>query len=436
MVMSGEPSAVGPPSSANRLPSSYKNQNQYNLRVVNELGGFFGPDAPNLKLQLRVVSVTLWTPWPTIQIQLPWPWHSLMMGKISIGRGYIDIDIPSFRFTILQQNSRSTSLFKQTGASFEFFNNPSSDGNTTTLDGDTCSCATYSESTSSDCLTCASPQYLTGFNQSCPDCTFVDGSACSSCDTSCATCSGFGTCLTCPSTSYFDAGECVPTCPDGTTSLNGDTCDACDSSCTTASDCSTCAPTLQYFTGLNQCVDTCPDGTFVDGAVCSSCDSSCATRTTSSSTACLTCSSDFHKFDSVVERVGTCPDGTTMNGGAYPRFSDTCNAFDSSCATCSGSTSNDCSTCAPTQYHTGSNQCVDTCPSGTFVKGTACSSDSSCATCSGSGTDTCLTCSSDFHFDSGECVPRATTRTPGYDVFTSVYMTVSFARFRFPFCII
>ncbi|KAJ7154246.1 insulin-like growth factor binding protein [Mycena filopes] len=328
MAMSGEPSAVGPPSSANRLPSSYKNQNQYNLRVVNELGGLFGADTPNSKLQLRVVPVSvdqLWTPCPKVMMQLPW--HQLT--KISIRY----IDIPSF-FTILQN---STSLSQ--ASKFEFFEDPSSDD---TCDSCDSSCTTYSGPTSSDCLTCASPQYLTGLNQSCPDGTFVDGSACSSCDTSCATCSESGTCLTCPSTFYFDAGECVQTCPDGTTpTRDTDTCDACDSSCDTtcsgptSGDCLTCAPPKHL--SLNQCVDTCPDGTFVDGSACSSCDSSCVTC--SGPSACLTCSTGFDKFDSAVKCAHgqTCPDGTTLSGGAYPRssYTDTCDACDSSCATCS-----------------------------------------------------------------------------------------------------
>ena len=74
----------------------------------------------------------------------------------------------------------------------------------------------------------------------------------------------------------------------------------------------------------------------------------------------------------------------------------TCASCDSQCATCRGSTANDCLSC--TTGYLLNNQCISRCPAGTTLVNLAClTCDPVCATCLGS-TSSCVTCAPSAYF--------------------------------------
>ena len=112
----------------------------------------------------------------------------------------------------------------------------------------------------------------------------------------------------------------------------------------------------------------------------------------------------------------SCGTGTTMT---YSN-SGVCGPCDSSCLTCNGATSSDCTSCAAGQYlSSGScNQCdsscktcngagssvCTTCLDGKYLdSGTCYLCDSSCLTCSGAGPSNCTSCVSGEYLENGSC---------------------------------
>lgn len=125
----------------------------------------------------------------------------------------------------------------------------------------------------------------------CPTNTFYADGSCRACDSSCATCTGYATnCLTCPTGSIFYNGACYAACPvatvngvctnvcPGGTYLSGTSCLPCGSSCRTcfgtANNCTSCTSGLS---SGGVCIDSCPTGTFASSGFCTACDASCRT---------------------------------------------------------------------------------------------------------------------------------------------------------------
>lgn len=126
-------------------------------------------------------------------------------------------------------------------------------------------------------------------------------------------------------------------------------CDTCGAKCTSCKipsfsvastvnllQCTACLPGFALSNG--KCLESCPSGSFLspqDNLTCTACDSSCGTCT-GSSTFCLRCSSN--QLAAGGKCVSTCPSNTFSSSGL-------CLSCHADCASCSGSTFNQCLSC-------------------------------------------------------------------------------------------
>lgn len=129
------------------------------------------------------------------------------------------------------------------------------------------------------------------------------------------------------------------------------------------------------------------------------CDSSCATCSLST-TYCATCATGQYLLN------GTCT--STCGSGYFTTSNSTCEVCHPDCATCSGSFDM-CTSCPSSRpVLTSLGTCVQTCSSDEYydnASGACASCDASCETCSGSGSGACLSCSgSTTMLSGGECV--------------------------------
>ncbi|KAK2465614.1 hypothetical protein APHAL10511_002506 [Amanita phalloides] len=201
---------------------------------------------------------------------------------------------------------------------------------------------------STDTTKCNPPQQTTSTGTVCPNASFSNGNSCQPCDASCQSCKG-GTsndCTLCTSQLYTLNGACVSANSDGIctgTNLIADNnkrmCDSCPAKCTSCKipnfsvastvsqlQCTGCLP--GFFLSQGQCVPQCPNGTFVssqDNLTCTACDSSCSTCT-GSSTFCLSCANN--QLASNGKCVQSCPENTFGSSGS-------CLTCHPDCATCS-----------------------------------------------------------------------------------------------------
>ncbi|KAF9566482.1 growth factor receptor domain-containing protein [Agrocybe pediades] len=268
---------------------------------------------------------------------------------------------------------------------------------------------------------CNPPTSSTTGGQVCPNGSFANGDTCSQCSSACLTCTG-GTsndCIICAAGLFTLNGNCVPANADGVcqgsnliADNNKHECDACGASCikckipnfsvaSTADQkqCTQCVPGT--FLSNGKCVQSCPTGTTVssqDGMTCIACDPSCSSCA-GSPTFCLTCSNNLLSDDG--KCVANCPAGTFSSSG-------TCLTCHPDCATCSGGSFNQCSTCPSNRPVLTNGRCLPTCSRNQFLDPTSsqCQNcDSSCSSCSGPGPSNCLACSSSTQvLRSGSCV--------------------------------
>ena len=127
------------------------------------------------------------------------------------------------------------------------------------------------------------------------------------------------------------------------------------------------------------------------------CDSSCGTCV-GSSTFCLTCANN--QLASQGKCVSSCPSNAfSSSGSCIPCHPD--------CATCSGSSFNQCLSCSAARPVLTSGRCLPTCSKSQYfdkTSSTCQSCDSSCSSCSGPGSNNCLACSSSSQvLRSGTC---------------------------------
>ncbi|KAJ7494424.1 insulin-like growth factor binding protein [Mycena galericulata] len=253
---------------------------------------------------------------------------------------------------------------------------------------------------------------------------------CKVCQLGCTSCAdGTGDCLACGA--HFtqdqnDATKCttVPTtaagvaCPDGSFS-DGTNCVACSASCDTCSgptsnDCTLC-PTSHYLTNNGTCVSASSTGV-CDGSnliadnnkgECDTCGAKCTTceiagfnvASTVDQLKCTGCLKG--SVLSAGQCIDSCPTGTFLS----PTDNVTCTACDPSCSTCSGS-STTCLTC-PSNQLASNGKCISTCPSNTFSAAGAClACHPDCATCTGASFSQCANCpASRPVLNSGRCLP-------------------------------
>ncbi|KAM0755207.1 growth factor receptor domain-containing protein [Meredithblackwellia eburnea MCA 4105] len=182
--------------------------------------------------------------------------------------------------------------------------------------------------------------------------------------------------------------------------------------------CSACLSGTYLYQG--NCVETCPSGTTVgtDGVSCVSCTGSCSTCSLSTSY-CLSCTdSTKPTLNGTCLTTTTCPSGyflppSTPNSSVIvsptsTSSSSTCTPCHPDCGTCSGS-STTCTSCSSTRpvFNSQLSTCSPSCPPGDYYDTTsstctACSSG--CSTCFGSTSSQCLSCPTGLKFSGGKCV--------------------------------
>lgn len=185
-----------------------------------------------------------------------------------------------------------------------------------------------------------------------------------------------------------------------------------------------------YVLSAGKCVASCPSGTFLgpDNLTCSglyfiivflfffapctdsmilACDSSC-TSCLGDSKFCLTCANGL--LASGGKCIATCPTATFTSSG-------TCTACHSDCATCSGPSFTQCSSCSSARPVLTGGRCLATCAANQFFDRTSSSClscDPSCSSCSASGSSSCLACSSaNTTLSAGTCVPAGCPNQQG-----------------------
>ncbi|EPS98400.1 hypothetical protein FOMPIDRAFT_1031549 [Fomitopsis schrenkii] len=287
--------------------------------------------------------------------------------------------------------------------------------------GDCITCGSGFTQSSNDATQCLAVQQTTSGGTQCPDGSFSNGSSCEQCSSLCQTCNGAtsNNCIICATGSYKLNGSCVTTSSSGVcensnmiANNNKHECDSCPAKCTTCgipnfttastlnqAQCTGCLPGFVLSNG--SCIESCPSGTFLspkDNLTCTACDSSCKTCA-GSADFCLSCSNN--QLASNGTCVSSCPSNTVSSSGA-------CLACHPDCATCSGTSFNQCSSCPSDRPVLNNGRCLPTCSQSQFfdTASSSCQScDSSCSSCSGSGANNCFACSSSSQIlRGGTCV--------------------------------
>jgi len=239
-----------------------------------------------------------------------------------------------------------------------------------------------------------------------------DTFTCASCHSTCYTCTN-GTandCTSCQSPLFLYNNTCVTTCPDqfygNTTTRKCEPCTNpdCLKCPTSPSVCDACIPNNGTWLSLNDCVPTCPislkypdNNTFV----CESCHETCATCTDKGSNNCTSCSAPLFLYDNTC--ISICPD--TFYGDPTTRTCETCtNPY---CQKCPNGI-NKCEQCIPNQGHyLHMSDCITDCPViKYFTNYTNFSCDachSTCYTCTGKSSSECTSCISPRYLYNNKC---------------------------------
>jgi len=156
----------------------------------------------------------------------------------------------------------------------------------------------------------------------------------------------------------YPSHTCIAPPCNSNTFLKGSVCYACNSSCLTCSvfesNCTTCVSTSSL---LNQtCYATCPDGYYSSGGNCLVCANNC--KTCSSAVFCFTCASGF-----LLLADNTC--GVSCLGAMY-NYSNVCVSCPTKCLTCN---QNGCLTCISPNYlcQISSIVCISACPLNYYI---------------------------------------------------------------------
>ena len=175
---------------------------------------------------------------------------------------------------------------------------------------------------------------------------------------------------------------------------------------------------------MNTCESTCPEGYFPNSTtnICDACNGACATCTGPTDTECSTCNIGFYLQPSSTTCLTTCP-----SEGFWPNSStNTCDACHSYCQICTGSDSNQCSSCNDgyfLQPAPNTNTCASTCPDGYLSNSATNLCDAcnvACATCTGPTDTECPSCNNGYFLQpySTICLSTCPT-TPQYWINTN-----------------
>lgn len=228
----------------------------------------------------------------------------------------------------------------------------------------------------------------------------------SSCNCVNGVCGSGGQCTCNPGFSKADNGTACAKCSPGFFLTSSGDCHMCQLGCTQCADGSaTCLHCQQGFSQdstdrtkcnpLQQTTNTgtvCPEGSFSNGSACQPCDSSCQTCKGGTSNDCTLCASGFYTLNGACVTAnsdGICT-GTNLIADNNKHECDSCPAKCTSCKIPNfnvASTVNQlqCTGCLP-GFFLSKGQCVQKCPDGTFVSP---QDNLTCAACDSS----CSTCS-------------------------------------------
>ncbi|EAS02591.2 zinc finger lsd1 subclass family protein (macronuclear) [Tetrahymena thermophila SB210] len=285
------------------------------------------------------------------------------------------------------------------------------------------SCQTCKGPDNTDCLSCGGSFYLDTSkgicSNSCPDKYYKNTSnnKCTQCDATCVSCSGPSSseCSSCDSPRFYQAStkQCVTDClPSQFKDKQQRACKNCDQTCATCqgpytNDCTSCQGQLYLDTTENKCTATCPLRFFKNTSnnQCSKCDSSCYSCDGTQPFNCLSC--ELPRYYQVSQRqcVTQCNSNQYKNDQSFK-----CLDCDSSCATCSGGSSTDCTSCQGNLFLDKlSKKCVANCPFGYFQnkQNNECNlCNDICESCFGPNTDNCKSCVTPYFFQSStnKCV--------------------------------
>ncbi|KAL4476414.1 hypothetical protein ABPG74_010147, partial [Tetrahymena malaccensis] len=258
------------------------------------------------------------------------------------------------------------------------------------------------------CSSCVLPLYYQASSSSCVESCLPNQyqdkttAICSSCDSSCASCSGpsKNECLSCSGSLYFDSttqkctsicpdsyyaeylyqNQCKSQCPDGYyQDSSNNQCTKCNQkckTCTSMNSCSSCQSLLIFHN--NDCVQTCPSGFYssLSSQKCEPCFSKCQSCNGPSAKECLSCpqGSFLQDFNCVQQ----CADG-------YYQNQDKCSQCHPQCKTCTGSSEDQCIQCSDLMFKYNS-KCLSKCPKGTYYQQ---ASQKECFTCNSSCQSEC-----------------------------------------------
>lgn len=249
----------------------------------------------------------------------------------------------------------------------------------------------------------------------CPPGTYLNKDMCRDCPPLCAQCNDAYSCTQCQSHAFqLPNGSCSKQCSMDTFPSNK-SCIPCHQSCLSCggpheTNCTSCLP--QFALKDNACMirepTSCPNGQYFDHRAheCRLCHTSCSSCNGKESTQCTSClkgtsvSLDGRCIDSRHLRR-TCHPGQYLDGVNFE-----CVACPLSCSNCSDNLT--CTSCPVDQYLTQHGTCVETCVSQTaneiisFCRGTHC--HHSCLTCFGPESIHCNSCPQGFLFFKNSCI--------------------------------
>ncbi|EAR90495.3 zinc finger lsd1 subclass family protein (macronuclear) [Tetrahymena thermophila SB210] len=233
------------------------------------------------------------------------------------------------------------------------------------------------------------------------------------CTTNCAVCNAQG-CTKCQTNFYLYNFQCVSQCPSNYAPDTNQSCQPCDATCLTCSfpqsstSCKTCKPNT-YLNPNNSCQSTCPDKYWpnTSNLTCQTCDTNCYNcKSPGDQNSCTSCSGNVYLSNN--QCISTCPPGT------FPlkqTNNNICQPCDSSCKTCNGQNSNNCQSCqAPNLfYQASSSTCVSSCNTDQYkntINQTCSQCNSICATCSGPNNNNCSSCTGNSFLYQNQCIPN------------------------------
>ncbi|XP_033845941.2 proprotein convertase subtilisin/kexin type 5 [Periophthalmus magnuspinnatus] len=156
---------------------------------------------------------------------------------------------------------------------------------------------------------------------------------------------------------------------------------------------------LKFKNGTRLCVSECPKGLWGDRRRCKRCYATCESCTGSRSDQCTTCQSGHH----LTEGTNTC---TTICGEGYylDHDSNMCRKCSDNCLKCT--TFSICTECKEDTSLQG-NQCLRSCPAGFYhdKQESICKPcHKACATCAGPGVESCKRCAEGYLMEEWRCV--------------------------------